>query len=336
MIEIIDILKKFQTGYDEKNTQNITAFMDELFSDRQDLLTLGTNTWEVCLGSDEVTKLIHDDWNGSWGDFKIDMATVKIDVDGSVAWFYADCTLKYKFKDADEKAFERYNKQVREIIANENATPKQRLSFLNWVFGLHFHQRTPSEREYLWPSEFNGMLIQENDKWKIATLHFAAAKPSYPSVRFEDTVENYEAITDAMRKKMMAHNGNKADSELVDFLKETEKSLQFNSDQIAVFTAGHFSWVMALVTEKKSISEDEIFEKSLSEIEDVLNSNLSEEEKLFSSKRNIAYALKEVASGATYTWVVRLTAVVEKTENGYKVRNKHLSYPFPWLLEGIY
>ena len=336
MKEVIDILKKFQMGYDEKDTKNITAFMDELFSDRQDLLTLGTCTWEVCLGRDEVAKLIHDDWDGGWGDFKIDMETVKIGMDSDVAWFYADCTVKYVFKDADEHTFERYNKRVREVIANENATPNQKISFLNWALALHFHHRTPREREHLWPGEFSGMLVQENGKWKIAALHFAIAKPTYPNERFEDAIENYKAVTDDMREKIMTHNVNKVATELVDFLQESEQSFQFNPDQIAIFTVDRFSWVMALATEKKSISEDEVFEKTLSEINEVLGSNLSEEEKLFSTKRNMAYALKEISSGSAYTWAVRLTAVVEKTEAGYKLHDKHSSYPFYWIFEGMY
>ena len=346
MKEIIDVLKKFQQGYDERNLEKVDAFMAEVFSDRQDLLTLGTSTGEVCIGHEEVKKLIYDDWDGGFGDFKIDIENAKIDVDGNAAWFYADCTLKYTFEDSDDKEYERYGEFVREIIEKKDATSKQKLSFLNWALGLHYHQRRSGKREHLWPSEFSGMLVKENDTWKIATLHFALAKPNYPDERFEDTTtEGYLPDANDIRNKIISCKTNKADDELLNLLGKLEVeladdaelgSLHFDSDQVLVFDAGRFLWIMAHAVIKKSKFEDEILDRSLQEISISLDSNLSPEDKLFSVKRTIAYALKEVASGTEFTWPIRLTAVAQKAENCYKFRQKHFSYPFDWIFEGKY
>ena len=345
MQEIKNILTKFQKGYDDKNPKNTPDFMLELFANRQDLLTLGTGSWEVCLNREEVEKLIHDDWDGGWGDFKIDIEGAQIEADGNVAWFIADCTVKYSFKDSDDNEYKRLGDWVKENAKNQNVPPKQRLAFLNWAISLLYHQREPSKRDYLWPSNLSGMLIKENNAWKIATLHFSVAKPNYPDERFEEIIGNYHEGHNHTKDKIIASTLNKADSNLLLLLNQLESamkssSLQFDPEQVIVFEAGHFSWLIALGTEKCNISENEIFEKSLLEIEGLFNSDLPPRpgpgpgDMMFQVKRNISYALKEAASGSDFTWPIRLTAVAEKTEDGYKLRHKHFSYPFYWIFEG--
>ena len=209
--------------------------------------------------------------------------------------------------------------------------------------GLNYHERKLGKREYLWPIELSGMLIRENSAWKIATLHFAAAKPDYPDERFEEAIGDYQETCNSTRDKIINHTGNKADLKLIDFLRQSENemanemelvSICFDSEQIIAFDTGRFSWVMALGVSKQDIDEGEVFARSFEKIQSLLNSGLSPEDKLFQAKRSIAYALKESASGTEFTWPVRLTAVVEKIESGYKFRHKHFSYPFYWVFEG--
>jgi len=334
--EIKNTLAKLQKGYDEKNPQNASALMAEIFSKRHDLLTLGTSSSEVCLGRADVEKLIHDDWDGGWGDFKIDIDGAKIEADSDVAWFFANCTVKYSFKDTDDAEYKSYFRFIKEIADKHDTTPKQRLAFLNWALGVHFHERKPGKREHLWPSEFSGMLIKENDEWKIATLHFTIAKSNYPDERFEEFDADYREGHISTKNKILAHNGNKADVNLLKQLEEEAEigDLHFDQEQTLVFDAGQFVWLIALGTEKKNISEDEVFDNSLQEIAKLFDTDLPPGDKLFQAKRSIAYALKETASGEIFTHPIRLTAVVEKIESGYKFRHKHFSYPFYWIFEG--
>ena len=341
--EIANVLTKLQKGYDEKKPENTSALMAEIFSDRPDLLTLGTGSWEVCLGRDEVMKLIHDDWDGGWGDFKIDIDRAKIEAKGNTAWFYANCTVKYSFQDADDGENKRYLDFIKSITENQNATSKQRLAFLNWALTIHFHERKPGKREYLWPSDLSGMLVKENGVWKIVTLHFAMEKPNYPDERLEELVAGYREGHNHTKNKIFAHNGNKADDMLVHLLKELENdmaddnelgSLHFDYEQVLMFDAGQFVWVMALGTTEQSISEREIFDRSLQEIGKLIDADLPPEDRLLKVKRCIAYAIKETASGAGFTRPIRLTAIVEKSEKVYEFRHKHFSYPFYWVFEG--
>ena len=333
--EVKDILTKLQNGYDEKNPKNASVLMAQIFSNRQDLLTLGTSSSEVCLGHAEVEKLIHDDWDGGWGDFKIDIDGAKIESSGETAWFYANCTVKYSFENTTEKS-DQYVEWVKKIAEKHDTSPKQRISFINWALGLAYNQRQPGKREYLWLSELSGMLIKESGEWKIACLHFAVPKPNYPDERFEELVEDYQEGHRNTKNKILSHSGNKPDSELKNLLEELKNDtdlgdLHFDEEQTLVFDAGKFAWIIALGVAKKSISEDEILDNSLQEISKLLTTNLPSEDKLFMSKRSIIYALKEIAFGTEFTWPIRLTAVVEKSEG--KLRHKHLSYPFYWILE---
>jgi len=337
--EIKNILAKLQKGYDEKNPKNTSALMAEIFSERPNLLALGTSSSEVCLGRAEVEKLIHDDWNGGWGDFSIDIDGAKIEADGESAWFYANCTVKYSFKDSDDAEHNSYADFIKEIANKRDTTPKQRIAFLNWALGIHFHERKPGKREYLWPSEFSGMLIKENGEWKIATLHFTVDKSNYPDERFEEFASDYQEGHTSTKNKILSHNGNKPNAELLNLLKQLESDaelsdLNFDQEQTLVFDTGQFAWLIALGTTKQSKSEDEIFDYSLQEIAKLLDTDLPPEDKLFQAKRSIAYALKETASGTAFTWPIRLTAVVEKCEEDYKFRHKHFSYPFYWIFEG--
>ncbi|MCL2422158.1 MAG: nuclear transport factor 2 family protein [Defluviitaleaceae bacterium] len=340
MKEIVNILSKLQKGYDEKNPENAAKLMTEIFSDRSDLLALGTGSWEVFLGRDEVTKLIHDDWDGGWGDFKIDIAGAKIEVDGDMAWFFANSTVKYAFQDGDDA---KYLDFMKKIMAKQNESPKKRLAFFNWVLAVHFHERKPGKREYLWPSELSGMLVKENGAWRMATLHFTVDKSNYPDERFEAFADDYQAGHIHTKNKILAYNRNKADDKLRHLLKQLEREmaddaelggLQFDPKQVLAFDAGQFAWVVALGTVKQSISEDEIFDRSLQEIEKLLDTDLPSEDKLFQAKRSMASALKEAASGAGFTWPIRLTAVIEKDGDEWRFRHKHFSYPFYWVFEG--
>ena len=336
MKEIIDVLTKFQQGYDESDLEQADLLMADLFSKRDDLLTYGTGTYEACLGREQVKELIKNDWDGGWGGFKLDLPNAKIEIDGDIAWFFLDATVKYEFKDADADEFGLYNGFVKEIIANEKNNAKQKLSFLNWALGMQYHQRPNGEREYLWPSEFSGMMVKEDGNWKIMTMHFAMAKPNYPTERLEETIEEYQNDVDFARNKMIEHTTTKIDDELFAFLTTSETGVDFVKEQVAVFTAGNFSWLMAIATERKVITEEAIFANAMSEIEQLANSAMSEDEKLFATKRSIAFALREVASGSEFTWTIKLTAVIEKTADGYQFRQKHYSYPFNWYFEGLY
>jgi len=333
MQEIIEILNKLQKGYDEKIPENAPSLIAEIFSSREDLLTLGTGTDELCFNRDEIMELIRSDWDGGWGDFKIDIDNAKIEADEDAAWFFADCSLQYTFQDSAER--DEYTIEIiKEAIAKNAASPKQRLSFLNWCLGLRWHHWRQPKREHLWASEISGMMLKENGAWKIAALHFATNKPYYPDERFEQLTEEYEDSCQRQKAKIALRRSNQPDKELLGSLKQLEGSFSFDLEQVAVFDAGRFSWVMAFGIEEKEISEDEVMNRAMKDISETVASDMKTEDKVLAAKRIIGYALKEAANGMKFTWPIRLTTIAEKTADGYRFRHKHFSYPFGWIVEG--
>jgi len=83
--EIIGQLKKFQDGYSKRDTKNIDAFMQSLYS-RENILILGTMPGEIYSGYEKATRLVKTDWE-SWGDCKFVIDSANISSSGNTAWF---------------------------------------------------------------------------------------------------------------------------------------------------------------------------------------------------------------------------------------------------------
>ena len=83
--EIIDQLNKFQDGYSGRDTSQVDAFMESLYS-RRNILILGTMPGEVFSGYERATSLVRSDWE-SWGDCKFNVDSANISSAGDIAWF---------------------------------------------------------------------------------------------------------------------------------------------------------------------------------------------------------------------------------------------------------
>jgi len=83
--EIIDQLNKFQDGYSNRDTSQVNAFMESLYS-RDNVLILGTNPNEIFSGYERASSLVKSDWE-SWGDCKFNVNSANISSAGDIAWF---------------------------------------------------------------------------------------------------------------------------------------------------------------------------------------------------------------------------------------------------------
>jgi hypothetical protein len=83
--EIIGQLNKFQDGYSKRDTSQVDAFMESLYS-RENLLILGTNPNEIFSGYERATSLVRSDWE-SWGDCKFNLDSANISSAEDIAWF---------------------------------------------------------------------------------------------------------------------------------------------------------------------------------------------------------------------------------------------------------
>lgn len=83
--EIIGQLHKFQKGYSDRDTSQVEAFMESLYS-RENVLILGTGPREVFRSYDGAASLVRADWE-SWGDCRFMVDGAGISSAGDVAWF---------------------------------------------------------------------------------------------------------------------------------------------------------------------------------------------------------------------------------------------------------
>lgn len=378
--EIKETLKKFQDGYTKRNLKNADAFVDELFLAGEDTLVLGTGTGELFLGSRQVKTLIRDDWQ-YWGDINIDWENAHIDSKGDAAWFATAGTLKYSFKDTPER-YDSYVNFIKSKAVDIWLSTKQKLTFINWVLSLAFHQRGDSIREYLWPLSLTGVLLKENNSWKIARLHFSIPGADFPDERFENSPEYLEDYKKQNEKALNFRN-NRITPELKNLLKNMGKKLfgqksisaeavqgffssegrsyvigpdnmsYYDIDQVTDYFNENSDLALTLEMEtaiaskfgdincltvtgllKQNLTEEELNNRTLEKLNNLFDSDLTSEEKIFEAHINIAYAIKESASGEHYTCPVRLTAVTAD-ESGVPVfKFIHFSFPCCWILEG--
>lgn len=225
--EVRRILRKFQEGYIERNLENVDLLAKELFVNSDDISVLGTLIGEICLGFDEVKELIKDDWEG-WGDLKIDCENAHISINGNVAWFSTNGSVKYNFEHTPER-YDSYVDYIKTTAEDNELTPKQRITFINWVLILNYHQRYEQVREYFWPIGLSGMLVKEGVKWKIIHLQFSMAKSNFPNERFENSkeyMENYEEQRSIVKK----YKNNKITEDILEFLKNFENEFREKVD----------------------------------------------------------------------------------------------------------
>lgn len=188
--EIKDVLRQFQAGYTGRGIEKVGAFVKKLFVDREDTYILGTGTGELFFGSEQVKTLIEDDWK-YWGDFNINLDDIHIETENEVAWFAATCSVKYAFEDTPER-YDSYLNFIKSKVEEPGLTPKQKITFINWVLALTYHQRFEKKREYLLPLRLSGVLLRDDNSWKFVHLQFSIPKGDFPDERFENSKEHLE------------------------------------------------------------------------------------------------------------------------------------------------
>lgn len=188
--KIKDVLRQFQAGYAERDVEKTDAFVKELFVIGKDTYILGTGTGELFFGSEQIKTLIIDDWK-YWGNVNIDFENIHIEIENEVAWFAATGSVKYAFEDTPER-YDSYLNFIKSKVEDPKLTPKQKITFINWVLSLTYHQRFEKKREYLLPLRLSGVLLKDDSKWKFAHIQFSMPKGDFPDERFENSKEHLE------------------------------------------------------------------------------------------------------------------------------------------------
>lgn len=90
---VLEQLGLFQDGYARRDTSQVGAFVQRLFS-RDHPVVLGTLPGEIYTGADAVSELVRTDWD-SWGDCRFQLERTHIASSGEVAWFATVGTVRF-------------------------------------------------------------------------------------------------------------------------------------------------------------------------------------------------------------------------------------------------
>lgn len=118
------------------------------------------------------------------------------------------------------------------------------------------------------------------------------------------------------------------------FVTNYSSNTSLNIENYICSQSGDIAWVTVLGILKQNYSEDELLQKSLSEINDLIKSERTSEEKIFSIQRSISYALKECAVGEDYTFPIRISGVILNSQKSPIFTSLQFSFPFKWIFEG--
>lgn len=231
-LDVQEVLRQFQDGYTRRDLENVDAFMKELFIIGDDTCVLGTGTGELFLGSEKVKKVLQDDWK-YWGDVNIDWESARISTAGDVAWFATTGSVKHIFKDLPNRD-NRYLDFIKEKAGGTGLTPKQKITLINWVLALSYHQRIEKKREYLWPLRLTGVLLKDSGKWKKVHLHFSIPIAIFPDERFENCPEHLENYNN-QNALVNEYKSNQMTTELKDLLTSLETTFVVQTDVRKIF-----------------------------------------------------------------------------------------------------
>lgn len=128
------------------------------------------------------------------------------------------------------------------------------------------------------------------------------------------------------------HRGVDQVRELFDMTSDSTLSLDL--EHAIASKSGTITWVTVTGTLKQNLTEDELAQRVLDELGNLVQSELTSKEKLFAAHRSIAYVLKESSAGVNYTYPIRLTAVILNGSAGPAFHHIHFSFPSYWIFEG--
>lgn len=230
LTEILKVLERLSTGYAKRDIEHVDTYVEELFIKQPSLYILGTSSNELCTGTNGVKDLLESDWK-YWGDTEFQLDKARINVDDYTAWFSIPGTVKYSFKHSAER-YKSYVKFAREKAEDKNMTQLQRLGFINWIMALTYHQRDCGERDYYHPMVLSGVMVKENNVWKISQGHFSLAKSIFPDERMES--EQDFRVNNNKDKEAFANHNEMVISEDIEELLNQFKDHCFGKEEIDV------------------------------------------------------------------------------------------------------
>lgn len=175
---IKNVLQVFQDGYTERNVDYVDDYMKKVFLLDEDLVVIGTDAEELCLGIEATRGIIESDWK-YWGNFKFNVDDALICVNGDVAYFTTKAILHRIV--SNETILDWISGSTKYTFESDKA-PKQKLlvALYNMLDLLCENEKGET---YITPMRFSGVLVKNDGKWLIQHLQYSDYADGMPGVR---------------------------------------------------------------------------------------------------------------------------------------------------------
>lgn len=110
--------------------------------------------------------------------------------------------------------------------------------------------------------------------------------------------------------------------------------INFLSDKCIIKRDNNIAWIITEGIFEKKMTEEAAFQRSLENIEKIINCDISDLEKLFKIRRDIVETVKENAKGENYNWPFRFEGFLVKENGNWEFTYLQFSLPFGYMLEG--
>lgn len=187
--EILEVLRKFQAGYDARDVSKLDEFVAELY-DPEDCLVVGTGTYgpktkEWSKNTDLIKKLIKFDWE-HWDDLKMKVEEARIRVSGNVAWVAMWGTseaIKDKKKEYDRMlgVFSRVIEQSKKVNTKEMSLAA--MLYILKKSAKYLERYAPEGDEYIFPIRVTAVLKKKKGKWLFQLMNYAFPIKDIPNIR---------------------------------------------------------------------------------------------------------------------------------------------------------
>lgn len=179
--EIRKVLQVFQDGYTKRNLDYVDSYMKEVFLLDDDLVVIGTDAEELCLGIEATKGIIESDWK-YWGNFKLNVEDAIICVNGDAAYFTTKALLNRNV--SNETILEWITGSTKYIFESNN-TPKHKLTEALYTI-LDMLCENEKGEIYITPMRFSGVLVKKDGRWLIQHLQYSDYADGMPGVRINE------------------------------------------------------------------------------------------------------------------------------------------------------
>jgi len=179
--EIRKVLQVFQDGYTKRDLNYVDEYMKEVFLLDEDLVVIGTDAEELCLGIDATRGIVQSDWK-FWGDFKMNVEDAIICVNGEVAYFTTKAILNRIVP--TEKILQWISGSAEYTFKSEK-TQKQKIMEVLWNI-VDFLCESEKGETYITPMRFSGVLVKEDGRWLIQHAQYSDYTDGIPGVRIKE------------------------------------------------------------------------------------------------------------------------------------------------------